>query len=147
MSDLQQALARGQDRPAGSAGLRPAQTVPTGVAIALKQHYRQAAWRRQGGRCLYCTRLLALPEVTADHRRARIKGGGDEASNIDATCHGCNQLKGKFSYQGVLRAIHAPSLKRDGWKLHMVGVEIRVMRAAAQAMDRLREAIEPGGAA
>lgn len=114
---------------------------PWDVRIALLQHYRMLAWRRQDGRCLYCTRRLGLPEVTADHREPQARGGGDVSANIDATCYECNQLKGTFTYEDVLRAIHAPSLQRDGWALHRVGVEIRVMRAAAQALDRVREAI------
>ena len=57
---------------------------------------RDAAARRQGGRCCYCGQPM-LPasapgplRCTAEHLVARSAGGGDTAENIAAACWYCN---------------------------------------------------------
>lgn len=112
--------------------------VPWDVRIALHQHYRALAWRRQRGRCLYCRRALALTEVTADRRVPQACGGRTVEANIDAACLDCNRLKRWFHYGQFMLAINQPDLRRDDWALHLAGVEVRVMRRATEALDRLR---------
>lgn len=75
--------------------------------------YRQQAFVRQNGRCIYCglpvfpkktldnfalqhglseTRARAL-QCTAEHLQARCDGGPDKKENIAAACMTCNQRR------------------------------------------------------
>lgn len=69
---------------------------------------RQEALSAQGGRCLYCYEPLTVHSVTAEHRKARAKGGGDRAANIAASCVACNTLKGDMGEKAFLSAIKEP---------------------------------------
>ena len=47
----------------------------------------------QNGGCAICGKEQFWYEYTPDHIVARAKGGSDDASNCQALCHVCNQLK------------------------------------------------------
>ena len=73
---------------------------------------RSAAFRRQAGRCFYCSVLMwandcvsfakahGLPrrlatwlQCTAEHLKPRQEGGSDSQENIAAACRLCNQRR------------------------------------------------------
>ena len=73
---------------------------------------RSSAFRRQAGRCFYCSvlmwsddcaafakrhgltpRIARWLQCTAEHLQARQAGGGDSIQNIAAACRVCNQRR------------------------------------------------------
>ena len=72
-----------------------------------KKHFtteERAAFDDHGWFCHYCASEAAL---TADHIIPRIKGGGDEASNLVPACASCNVSRGKRDYADFLEIIRA----------------------------------------
>lgn len=69
---------------------------------------REAALRKQNGRCKYCFGKLTYKNVTRDHVKARATGGLDDRNNIVAACERCNRLKGKMPVKQFLRMITFP---------------------------------------
>lgn len=69
---------------------------------------REAALRKQDGRCKYCFCKLNYRNVTRDHVRPRSAGGSDQRSNIVAACERCNNLKGRLRVELFLRLISDP---------------------------------------
>lgn len=74
--------------------------------------HRKSAYLSQSGRCYYCNlpmwesdvesftqaykvslRQAKLLKCTAEHLDARMDGGKDNANNIVAACHWCNQKR------------------------------------------------------
>lgn len=70
--------------------------------------YRQDAWRAQGRLCCYCLEPLEEKDVTADHVRARARGGMTGRSNIAAACEPCNLAKGSRTELRFKRLIRSP---------------------------------------
>jgi 5-methylcytosine-specific restriction endonuclease McrA len=54
---------------------------------------RTEALTKQKGRCLYCKSPLHCGEATADHKKARSRGGANSKENIAAACSSCNRTK------------------------------------------------------
>lgn len=71
---------------------------------------REAALRKQEGRCAYCLAPLNYQTVTRDHVTPRVRGGLDHRSNIIAACSPCNRLKGDMPYGMFMRLISSPRL-------------------------------------
>ncbi len=69
---------------------------------------RQDALKEQHGRCLYCHDPLRVTTATAEHRKARSKGGSDRADNIGASCQPCNSLKGSMGEKAFVKLIKSP---------------------------------------
>lgn len=58
---------------------------------------RDRIWRRDGGRCYYCSRPLTRKTMTIDHVVARYVGGTDDEKNIVLCCRTCNGEKGNLT--------------------------------------------------
>ena len=101
----------------------------------------------QGGRCPYCTVPLTVRAATVEHRKPISRGGADHLSNIDATCEPCNRGKGSLTRNEFERVIFNPNLKRDGFDLYYIGMEIRLKRRTELACRRLASIITPKRAA
>lgn len=69
---------------------------------------REAALRKQDGRCKYCLCKLSYKAVTRDHVIPRAAGGLDHRNNIVAACLRCNRLKGKMPVKDFIRMITSP---------------------------------------
>lgn len=69
---------------------------------------REAALRKQNGRCKYCLCKLNYKNVTRDHVIARATGGLDHRDNIVAACAPCNHAKGKMPVKLFIRMITDP---------------------------------------
>ncbi|MCO5730132.1 HNH endonuclease signature motif containing protein [Rhizobium sp. SSA_523] len=69
---------------------------------------REAALRKQDGRCKYCLCKLTYKNVTRDHVVARAMGGLDHRDNIVAACARCNRAKGKLSVKLFVRMVSFP---------------------------------------
>ena len=48
---------------------------------------------RDGNRCFFCKRALAIPEITIDHYIPQSKGGSWDLENLRASCLPCNNDK------------------------------------------------------
>jgi 5-methylcytosine-specific restriction endonuclease McrA len=69
---------------------------------------RQNALVEQKSRCLYCHDPLRATTATAEHRKARSKGGTNAPENIGASCRPCNQLKGSMGEKAFLKLVKSP---------------------------------------
>lgn len=69
---------------------------------------REAALRKQNGRCEYCLCELSYKTATRDHVRPRSDGGSDGRNNIVAACNRCNQLKGAMPVKKFTRMVRFP---------------------------------------
>ncbi len=69
--------------------------------------YRENALREQDFKCVYCYERLNYRTVTADHIKAKSKGGNNGEDNIDAVCSPCNKAKGSMtkSQYGVMISV------------------------------------------
>lgn len=70
---------------------------------------REAIYRREGGRCFYCRRLLRARTRVLDHVVPREKDGGNGYRNVVACCVECNAEKGRQGGGELLRKLY-----RDG---------------------------------
>jgi hypothetical protein len=74
---------------------------------------REELWRKQGGLCFYCERVmtktheprnksdgwaLTCASSTLDHKVPRVAGGGNEIANLCLACFRCNSLKGDMDW-------------------------------------------------
>lgn len=69
---------------------------------------RQQAMLDQKCLCLYCYERLADATATAEHRKARSKGGSNATENIGASCEPCNSLKGSMGEKAFIKLIKSP---------------------------------------
>ncbi|WP_166096850.1 HNH endonuclease [Rhizobium flavescens] len=69
---------------------------------------REAALRKQDGRCKYCLCQLTYKTVTRDHVISRAAGGLDHRNNIVASCARCNSVKGRMPVKLFVRMITSP---------------------------------------
>jgi 5-methylcytosine-specific restriction endonuclease McrA len=94
--------------------------------------YRFEARAEQNGRCAYCRRGIKLRETTADHTRARSKGGTTQRENISAACSPCNSAKGAMSAKSFKKLIRKP----DGaasLAIRLAYIRLRLMLRTDQA--------------
>jgi 5-methylcytosine-specific restriction endonuclease McrA len=97
---------------------------------------RSTALAEQRGRCHYCFDRLHARNVTADHRKARSRGGSSLSSNIVAACQPCNFLKGAMGDKAFKNAIKAPGPGR-GIEWHLAWSRRRINLAAMRARKRI----------
>lgn len=95
---------------------------------------REAALRKQQGRCAYCLDLLNYRTVTRDHVQPRKHGGLDHRGNIVAACAPCNRLKGHMPYDLFMRMISEPR-RGEPMEYRMVWVSRR-LNTALIGMER-----------
>ena len=86
----------------------------------IPQETREEVHERQGGKCMYCGRSVALPDGTIDHKRPIVRGGGSNKSNLQFLCSRCNFSKGAKT-DGAFRREHAsvgvPLAKSPGGRM------------------------------
>lgn len=75
--------------------------------------YREDSLRNQNHECMFCYEPLTYKNVTAEHKIARSKGGGDTKENIGASCVECNKLKDKMSDKEFTNAIKKFPTNKD----------------------------------
>lgn len=51
-------------------------------------------FRRDGYRCMYCGLEFRVGDLTRDHIKPRVQGGGDRWTNVVSACRRCNHFKG-----------------------------------------------------
>lgn len=54
---------------------------------------KQAVWRRDDFRCVYCRKGMGLTVLTIDHFVPESLGGGNEFNNLVSCCKRCNRIK------------------------------------------------------
>lgn len=59
-----------------------------------RRRRKYTLWKKQDGKCFYCTVDISLADATLDHRVPRSRGGKNALSNLVVACHFCNQEKG-----------------------------------------------------
>lgn len=89
---------------------------------------REAALRKQDGRCKYCLCKLTYKNVTRDHVVSRAAGGSDHRENIVAACARCNGLKGKMPAKQFVRMITSPQ-SGEPMPYRMIWVDRRINKA------------------
>ncbi len=73
----------------------------------------RALWARDGGRCQYSGRHLAIHEADIDHIMPRSRGGGDSWENCVISDRTINRRKGaKTPTEARLRLIRKPTVPR-----------------------------------
>lgn len=61
---------------------------------------RQNVWMKYGKRCAYCGKLIEdRKNLRVDHILAVRKGGTDDESNLNPSCHDCNFYKDTYSLE------------------------------------------------
>ena len=73
---------------------------------------RQRVFRREGGRCFYCTRKVSKDTVVIEHVRSRPEGD-NSGTNVVAACRTCNNRKGSRSADDLLRLLYRDGLLDD----------------------------------
>ena len=58
---------------------------------------RDALYKTQGGKCMYCGRKVARDLFDVDHKTPFSRGGSDRLSNLQLLCRTCNTRKGDMS--------------------------------------------------
>jgi hypothetical protein len=102
----------------------------------LAPEVREAVYRRDGRRCVYCGRTPPEIKLTVDHVQPQQLGGRDDPSNLVTACRECNSDKRDM----ILRAyaLHLESYGRlDGEMLARVETAL----AAPIDLDAARAAL------
>jgi 5-methylcytosine-specific restriction endonuclease McrA len=55
---------------------------------------RRNIYARDGNRCQYCGKIFPTKELTLDHVKPRVQGGGNSWTNLVCACVKCNARKG-----------------------------------------------------
>jgi len=70
---------------------------------------RRNIYARDSNRCQYCGRSFATKELTLDHVKPRVQGGGNSWTNLVCACVKCNARKGgRTPEQAGMRLIRVP---------------------------------------
>lgn len=80
------------------------------LASGKRKEWRNYHWKRQNGRCFYCSTPIERDAATADHKQPISRGGADHCENVVAACAPCNHEKDNMTteeYQ-VFRALSRP---------------------------------------
>lgn len=85
---------------------------------------RQAIYRRDYGRCVWCTSQCAPQHLTLDHIVPRSHGGTHRTSNLVTACLSCNSRRGNLSLLAFAGIIAARQFTARGM------VVVRVLQAA-----------------
>lgn len=105
--------------------------------------WREDALVRQDNRCCWCQRRLEREEATAEHLKARSRGGRDEAGNIGAAHRECNMARGSIGPQvftPILKGIEPIPMEFDSerrWAIYLMGVSYRFNRRVDLACKRI----------
>ena len=61
------------------------------------KHERDALYRVQSGKCMYCGRKIPKDLFHIDHKTPFSRGGSDRLANLQLLCPTCNTRKGDMS--------------------------------------------------
>jgi len=64
---------------------------------------RDALYKQQGGKCMYCGRKLPKDVFQIDHKTSMKRDGSDRMSNLQLLCSTCNGRKGGDLTDGEFR--------------------------------------------
>lgn len=68
--------------------------------VRLSRRFKQRIYWRDGGRCVYCDRVVAFKDVTMDHVTPLTKRGSNRSKeNIVTSCKLCNKRKGSLELE------------------------------------------------
>ena len=89
---------------------------------------RDAIFRRDGYRCVYCARVLPAEELTVDHVQSRVRGGDRSGGNLVTACRVCNTRKGHRRLAQYLAEHHEARQNffryaRHVWPRHLRAIE------------------------
>jgi hypothetical protein len=77
------------------------------------QPTRRGVWRRDGGICAYCGKLIPLASATLDHVNPQRLDGRTAWDNLVTSCIRCNQRKGgRTPDQAHMRLLYQPSIPK-----------------------------------
>lgn len=89
---------------------------------------REAVFRRDGFRCVYCAEVFEPKLLTLDHVEPRMRGGDHSEGNLVTACQSCNAAKA--------------SLPAWGWLSDRPVERENFLRHAQHVWPRLRRAVE-----
>ena len=70
---------------------------------------RRNIYARDSNRCQYCAKTFTTKELTLDHVKPRVQGGGNSWTNLVCACVRCNARKGgRTPEQAGVRLIREP---------------------------------------
>ena len=98
---------------------------------------RDTALIEQDGRCLYCLSTLHRSTATADHFKARAKGGTNEEGNIVAACDTCNSLKGDMPAKDFMKMVKGQLPAT--YKIQVQALIRRLNKRTDKACKRIKE--------
>lgn len=101
---------------------------------------REAALRKQNGRCAYCLDILTYKNATRDHMKPRSAGGMDGRNNIKAACYACNQTKGAIPYKVFMRMITHP-VRGEHLKFRLIWSSRRINKRLIEFEKTLMRAV------
>jgi 5-methylcytosine-specific restriction endonuclease McrA len=71
---------------------------------------RRNIYARDGNRCQYCGKTFPTKELTLDHVKPRVQGGGNSWTNLVCACVKCNARKGgRTPEQAGVKLIRTPA--------------------------------------
>lgn len=94
---------------------------------------RDAVFRRDGYRCVYCAEVQPSELLTLDHVEPRMRGGDNSSGNLVAACRLCNTRKGSLPAWKFLADL--PEERRN-FLTYATGVWPRLRRAIEEAAAR-----------
>jgi hypothetical protein len=93
-----------------------------------------ALFRRDCNTCLYCGETFPFRELSRDHVRPIVQGGGDHWNNVVTACKPCNHAKGgKTPEQAGMQLLAIPFTPNHAEYVYLQG-----RRVLADQMDFLR---------
>ena len=93
-----------------------------------------ALFRRDCNTCLYCGETFPFRDLSRDHVRPLVQGGGDRWNNVVTACKPCNHAKGgKTPEQAGMQLLAIPFTPN-----HAEYVFLQGRRVLADQMDFLR---------
>lgn len=103
---------------------------------AFERADREAALRKQRGRCKYCLCKLSLQTVTRDHVIPRSAGGSNQSHNIVAACEPCNRAKGSMPVKDFEKKVASPTYDDPIW-IWMRHMDYRINKALITLEKRI----------
>jgi len=93
-----------------------------------------ALFRRDCNTCLYCGETFPIQELSRDHVRPLVQGGGNHWNNVVTACKPCNHRKGgKTPEQARMQLLAIPFTPNHAEYVYLQG-----RRVLADQMDFLR---------
>lgn len=75
----------------------------------MRKAKRVKIWRKYGGKCAYCGKVITYGEMQVDHLWPKCGGGGDEYENLMPSCRRCNHYKRSYvldEFRSLMLSLH-----------------------------------------